>query len=801
MTDSDNTLAEGQSPETLQSLAQQFVAPPDAYKPHAWWHWLGSNFSKSGITQDLRAMKESGIGGVVIFNAPNWLDPAKNPQPHQTYRSEAYWDAVNHAMVEAKRLNMTIGMHNSPGWSTTGGPWITPDQGMQGIIYSKTSTEGQQQVKINLPKPAFPNNPKANEVTEKYYRDVAVIAVPVKDTRIDAVVDISQYMNTVGNLDWQAPTGEWWIYRMGYAPTMVFTHPNPEDLDGKSLEVDKFDRKANINHWNNVLNPLKERFGEYIGSTFKYIWIDSYEAGEQNWTPNFRADFIRMKGYDPIPQLALADARGDSILDEQGHGFRDPGENAATETTRFLQDYMSVTRRLFMDGFRVAKEMVNAAGFKLSWEPYVSWGSDIFDMKEGAMLADLPVTEFWIHDQRPLGGDAMIKGATAGNRRIVGAEAFTGMEYTCRFNETPKMLKHSADMGYNYGINLLFLHTWPHQPFDDRYQPGFAFAHYGTHFSRNQTWFEPGKAFFTYLARCQMLLQQGDFISRSKDILQRSTPDAEIFFVCHTDSAGEISITFPVNKRTPELWDAYAGTIKTTNQWTEKGDSTVVTLKMEKDESVFVIFPTRETNYAKLPERNIRKETLVELTGKWTVFFQPKIGDKPFKQNFSVLTDFSKHNNAAIQYFSGTAIYEKTIRIRAADLDANKRISLDLGKLYDIAELEVNGQRVGVLWHPPYCSDITSFLKTGANTLRIHVTNNWANRLIGDEQYPEDFEWTDKNQGLRAMTGLPEWFINNQPRPVKERKTFVPWYYFKKDSPLYPAGLLGPVKLIKQDVM
>jgi hypothetical protein len=264
--------------------------------------------------------------------------------------------------------------------------------------------------------------------------------------------------------------------------------------------------------------------------------------------------------------------------------------------------------------------------------------------------------------------------------------------------------------------------------------------------------------------------------------------------------AREKTIAFPVTNRTPELWDAYSGAIKNTSRWEQKGDSTFVTLKMAKDESVFVVFPTRKTTYPKQPELVVSKETPTELTGAWTVYFQPKIGDKPFQKKFSTLIDFSKHNDVAIKYFAGTATYEKTIRMEAADLKANRRVTLDLGALYDIAELEVNGQRAGVLWCPPYRTDITPFLKAGNNTLKVRITNNWANCLIGDEQYPEDFEWTDRNQGLHAMTALPEWFLNNQPRPVKERKTFIPWYYFKKDSPLYPAGLLGPVKVVKQEV-
>jgi hypothetical protein len=86
--------AQGDSPETLHTLAGKFPAPGSAYHPHVWWHWLGSNFSKEGITKDLEAMKESGIGGATIFNIASSVQEShfpmeNNPWPEQTFRSEA----------------------------------------------------------------------------------------------------------------------------------------------------------------------------------------------------------------------------------------------------------------------------------------------------------------------------------------------------------------------------------------------------------------------------------------------------------------------------------------------------------------------------------------------------------------------------------------------------------------------------------------------------------------------------------------------------------------------------------------
>ena len=786
-----------QSPETMSSLALQFVSPSDDFKPQTWWHWLGTNFSKEGMTKDLQAMKESGVSGVVIFNAPSWLDTEKNPWPHQTYRSEAYWDALKHALTEAKRLNMTVGLHNTPGWSTTGGPWISPEQGMQSVTFSVTKITGGKMVNIALP------NPKENDETAKYFKDVAIIAVPTHNTPdppgADDLPDLSEYFKD-GILNWQAPGGEWSIYRFGYSPTMQRSHPAPEDVAESALEADKMNLEATVVHWNNVLNPLKERFAEYIGGTFKYIWIDSYEAWGQSWTPGFRNEFIRIKGYDPVKQVILAYERGDSILNERTHGLQQVNDRFAPESKYFLKDYIDVVNQLFLICWQKGKDMVNHAGFQLCFEPYGSIIEAPFDMEAGIGIADIPVTEFWVHSRSVSGARSFAEAAAKHGKRIVGAEAFTGMERTCTYTETPSMLKRPADMAYSQGVNLYFLHSWAHNPWDDIFQPGWGFAHYGTHFSRNQTWFEPGKAFFTYLARCQMLLQQGTFISRDGVILHRCTPEAEIFFVVNAGNPIEKEFEFPVTDRFPELWDAYRGTIGSTTRWKQENDKTLVTLHLEKDESMFVIFPARQTNYKKQPEIVVTKERPFGIEGKWDITFIPKTNEKPFKRTVGKLVDFSLQNDRAMKYFSGTAVYEKTIPVKVGDLTGNKRITIDLGELYDMAELQINGQKAGVLWVPPFRMDITPFIKAGNNTIKILITNTWVNRLIGDEQYPEDFEWTDKNQNLRAMKSLPEWFVNGQPRPVKERKAFTPWYYFHKDSPLKPAGLLGPVTLYYQDV-
>jgi hypothetical protein len=741
------------------------------------------------MTADLEAMKRVGVNGVVVFNAPSWLDTAQNLYKNQTYRSEPYWDAFRHALTEARRLKMSVGLHNSPGWSTTGGPWITPGMGMQRVAWSVTEIDGGAAASVRLPQPEG-----------EFYEDIAVFAV----SRGQDVVEVSQDFSN-GVLTWAAAGGKWRIYRLGYLPTMQRSHPAPEDVAETSFEVDKMNAELTRFHWNNVLNPLTERFSEFIGSTFNIIWTDSYESWGQSWSKNFRADFIRMKGYDPARQIVLALERGEEIFDDTSFHLKDTAALKYEETKRFVTDYAGVISRLYLDCFRIGREMVNRAGFQYYWEPYGSIIDAPFDMEEGESIADVPTTEFGVHSVEPSGGRRFAAAAAQYGKRIVAAEAFTGMEATCTFNETPAMLKRPADMAFNYGVNQLFLHAWAHNPLGDEYQPGWNFAHYGTHFGRNQTWIEPSKAFFTYLARCQMLLQQGTFIEADESVLHRSMPEAEIFFVRNTGQRFDSrACTFNVSRNIstgkPQLWNAYTGEISEAGT-TGSGD---VILSLEKDESVFVVFPAGETHYATAAARaehaSPRQTTEQKVAGKWRVTFIPKTGGEPFTKTLDEPVDFSRESDERLKYFSGTAVYEKEISIRKGRHSA---VVLDLGAVYDMAEVEVNGTPAGVLWMAPFRIDITGYVKPGNNTLKIKVTNTWQNRLIGDEQYPADFEWTvwenngePARNGLPRMKGLPDWVRHNTPRPSKVRKTFVPWSYFDKDSGLAPAGMTGEVKLI-----
>ena len=501
-------------------LAAAFLNPPPSARPYVWWHWMGPNFSKAGITKDLEAMAASGIGGATIFNLTSAVQETQaptqnNPWPDQTYRSPAYWDALRHAAAEGRRLGLEIGLHNTVGYSTTGGPWIDEERAIQKLIWrsveaaTTTDSAPATSLRVHLPRPDAPRYSGYGSMGQiaKHYRDIAILALPAGTDPVppQQVHDVTAHLGPDDQLTWTPPTpGRWQFLRFGHAPTGYAPHPVPDDLIGKVLEADKLSLAQTRHHWENVLAPLAAELGAPVGQHLRHFLIDSYEAGHQSWTPGLRETFRQRYGYDPVrwlPTLGQPLRGGDP---KKTTPLRLLGD--ATLTARFEHDYRTLVSDLYYEnGWRPAAELIRAAGATLQFEPYTG----PFDTYEGTALADFPMGEFWTGGKGGI-DHRIIASARAAGRTLVGAEAFTGRPEISQWTETPAFLKLSADGTFASGVNRLVLHHWVHQPFDDRHQPGMGMGWWGTHFGRHQTWFEPGQAFFRYLGRVQALLQRGE---------------------------------------------------------------------------------------------------------------------------------------------------------------------------------------------------------------------------------------------------------------------------------------------------
>ena len=280
------------------------------------------------------------------------------------------------------------------------------------------------------------------------------------------------------------PKGTWRIIRFGHTST---GHTNATGGGGKGLECDKFSSAAinkQIDHW----------FGEFMkrphAHVVKYMHIDSWECGSQNWSKNFAEEFKKRRGYDILPYLPVY------------AGI--PMEN----DEQVLRDIRLTINDLINDVFfATIKKRAEEYGVQLSSESVAP--TMISDGIEHYKYVDIPMGEYWLnsptHDKPNDMLDA-ISGAHIYGKNIVQAEGFT--EVRGVWNETPAMIKPLIDRNFALGMNKQFFHVFTHNPWMDK-KPGMTLDGIGLFFQRDQTWFSEAKGFVDYISRCQRLLQEG----------------------------------------------------------------------------------------------------------------------------------------------------------------------------------------------------------------------------------------------------------------------------------------------------
>lgn len=178
------------------------------------------------------------------------------------------------------------------------------------------------------------------------------------------------------------------------------------------------------------------------------------------------------------------------------------------------------------------------------------------------------------------------------------------------------------------------------------------------------------------------------------------------------------------------------------------------------------------------------------VAGPWQVRFQPGRG-APEAIELKGLRCWTTHPDPGVRHFSGTATYRTRFRWQpTAGGSRGLRWMLDLGRVEVIADVRLNGRPLGTLWRAPFAVDVSEILRPGWNELEVAVTNLWPNRMIGDEQLPED----SRRHANGTLVEWPDWLERDEPSPTG-RITFTTWRLWSGDAPLQPSGLLGPVRI------
>ncbi len=249
----------------------------------------------------------------------------------------------------------------------------------------------------------------------------------------------------------------------------------------------------------------------------------------------------------------------------------------------------------------------------------------------------------------------------------------------------------------------------------------------------------------------------------SLPFVHRRLAEGDIYFLSNRNNRLEqAEVRFRVQGKAPKIWRADNGSIRPVSYRQEAG-VTSVPLSFEAEESYFVAFldPAMEQS---MEVATPGLETVSSIDGPWQVAFQEGRG-APAALRMSTLTPLNENENPGIRYFSGVAAYSTTFS-SPSEFEPGQPLILDLGRVGDLAEVWVNGQQLGTVWHAPFRIDVGSAVKKGDNQLEVRVANRWVNRLIGDAQ------------------------------PETDTITYTVMPMYAADAPLPASGLIGPVRIL-----
>jgi hypothetical protein len=313
--------------------------------------------------------------------------------------------------------------------------------------------------------------------------------------RRSSIVDLTDTVDEDGHLDWEAPQGDWTVVRFGHVNTGIKNKPAPPEATG--FECDKFSTAGADQHFAGYIGRLSNPGGALDGGRLKGMLIDSWECYTQTWTPAMEEQFRQRRGYSLRTWLpALAGWVVDDHLTSE----------------RFLRDWRATISDLIVENYygRMA-ELGRERGLKLSFETSVGDVSP-GDIMQYFRAADIPMCEVWQPNDPHDGGlETKPVAVTASAAHVYGkpriaAEAFTSAPLDWR--KHPFALKNVADRSFALGITHLVFHTYTHNPLDKL--PGTSFGNrIGAPFIRGQTWWKHMPHFTRYLARCGLMLEQG----------------------------------------------------------------------------------------------------------------------------------------------------------------------------------------------------------------------------------------------------------------------------------------------------
>ncbi|MBK7097147.1 MAG: DNA-binding protein [Sphingobacteriales bacterium] len=308
---------------------------------------------------------------------------------------------------------------------------------------------------------------------------------------LDRVINLTDKMDADGKLNWKPASGNWVVVRIGHTST---GHVNVTGGAAKGLECDKFSVEAIKLQYDNWFGKVYENTDSgLVEEVLKIFYIDSWEAGSQNWSANFLYEFKKRRGYDLLPYLLLMTGV--------------PVESVV-KSEKILHDVRETIAELVNDIFyKTLRKLADQKDLKFNAENVSP--TMVSDGLLHFKTVDYPTGEFWLNSPTHDKPNDMFDAITAAHiygKRIIQAEAFTTlrMDWTAH----PGSLKAIGDRNFAMGINRMVFHVNALNPWLDK-KPGMTLGGIGLFFQRDQTWYNQSKAWIDHITRVSAVLQQG----------------------------------------------------------------------------------------------------------------------------------------------------------------------------------------------------------------------------------------------------------------------------------------------------
>jgi len=325
-----------------------------------------------------------------------------------------------HALAVAQKLGLEISLNVTSRWNVgiIGGSTVTPQDAMKQLTFSR-KRGGRRRLHYRAT--------RVSALTNGFYRPIATLAYPLRhgallpgaagsgraaiedlqfktasketgfsmqpssqvlrnassvpgeeDAGVNEVVDVSSHVSADGVLRWTFSSGAWEVLRIGYTDSPMRLSDSTGARLG--LALDAMSPQAFDDYWRQAISPLLDAAKPYIGASLRFLVTDSWEAGGTNWTADFREQFLRRRGYDPVSYLPIVAGR---ILTS-----RDRSNRFLFDLRRTVADLIAIN---YYDRFA---EHAKKRGLGTHPESGGPHGAPI-DALENFRNSSYPQTEFW----------------------------------------------------------------------------------------------------------------------------------------------------------------------------------------------------------------------------------------------------------------------------------------------------------------------------------------------------------------------------------------------------------------------